>query len=171
MTSVFSWQNCQPLPCFILYSKAKLAYYSRYLFTSYFCIPVPCDKKDIRFYVNSRTFCRSSQNCSTSASLALVVNALGNVFCVNFNQKHLSKYLLCLTHWLYSSGQNSLCSYGFAFFLEKTDNEQVRDEECSPRNVNQGWEINSDGRGGVTFYHGWMSWVLLQRLQKVLSSC
>ena len=25
----------------------------------------------------------------------------------------------------------------------------------------------SDGRGGVTFYHGWMSWVLLQELQKV----
>ena len=30
MTSVFSWQNCYPLPCFILYSKAKLACYSRY---------------------------------------------------------------------------------------------------------------------------------------------
>ena len=70
-------------------------------------------------------------------------------------------------HWLHSSGQNSLCSYGFAFFLEKIDNEQVIYEGCSPRNVNQGWEIKSDGRGGVTFYHGWMSWVLLHGLQKV----
>ena len=30
---------------FILYSKAKLACYSRYLLTSYFCIPIPCDEK------------------------------------------------------------------------------------------------------------------------------
>ena len=35
------------LPCFILYSKAKLACYSRYLLTSYFCILVPHDEKDI----------------------------------------------------------------------------------------------------------------------------
>ena len=47
MTSEFSWQNSfQPLPCFILYSMAKLAYYSRYLFTSYFCIPIIYDEKD-----------------------------------------------------------------------------------------------------------------------------
>ena len=38
---------CQPLPSFILYSKAKFAYYSRCLLTSYFCIPVPYDEKDI----------------------------------------------------------------------------------------------------------------------------
>ena len=50
MTSVFSWQLCQPLPCFILYSKAKLACYSRYLLTSYFCILVPHDEKDIFFW-------------------------------------------------------------------------------------------------------------------------
>ena len=36
-----------PLPCFILYSKAKFACYSRYLLTSYFCIPVPYNGKDI----------------------------------------------------------------------------------------------------------------------------
>ena len=35
----------QPLPCFILYSKAKFACYSRYLLTFYFGIPVPCDEK------------------------------------------------------------------------------------------------------------------------------
>ena len=45
MTIVFSWENCQPLPCFILYSKAKLSCYSRYLLTSYFCIPVPMMKR------------------------------------------------------------------------------------------------------------------------------
>ena len=31
----------QPLLCFILYSKAKLASYSKYLLTSYFCIQSP----------------------------------------------------------------------------------------------------------------------------------
>ena len=36
-----------PLSCFILYSKAKLVCYSRYLLTSYFCTPVPFNKKDI----------------------------------------------------------------------------------------------------------------------------
>ena len=35
------------LPCFILYSKAKFACYSRCILTFYFCIPVPCNKKDI----------------------------------------------------------------------------------------------------------------------------
>ena len=36
---------CWPLPFFILYSKAKFAYYSRYLLTSYFCIPVPYNER------------------------------------------------------------------------------------------------------------------------------
>ena len=36
----------KPLPCFILYSKAKFACYSSYFLTSYFCIPVPCNEKD-----------------------------------------------------------------------------------------------------------------------------
>ena len=47
MTSVFSWQNSVS---FILYSKAKLACYSKYLLTSYFCILVPYDEKDIFFF-------------------------------------------------------------------------------------------------------------------------
>ena len=33
------------------YSKAKLVCYSRYLLTSYFCIPVPYNEKDIFFWV------------------------------------------------------------------------------------------------------------------------
>ena len=37
---------CLPLPCFILYSKAKFACYSRCFLTSYFCIPVPYNEKD-----------------------------------------------------------------------------------------------------------------------------
>ena len=49
MTNAFSWQNYQPLPCFILYSKAKFACYSRCFLTSYFCIPVPYNEKDIFF--------------------------------------------------------------------------------------------------------------------------
>ena len=34
-----------------MYSKAKLASYSRYLLTPYFCIPVPYNEKDIFFGV------------------------------------------------------------------------------------------------------------------------
>ena len=42
---------CQPLTCFVLYSKAKFSCYSRYLLTSYFCILVPHNEKDIFFLV------------------------------------------------------------------------------------------------------------------------
>ena len=46
---------CQSLPCFILYSEAKLACYSRYLLTSYFCSPVSYNEKDIVYFgVSSR---------------------------------------------------------------------------------------------------------------------
>ena len=37
----------EPLHCFILYSKAKFACYSRCFFTSYFCVPVPYNEKEI----------------------------------------------------------------------------------------------------------------------------
>ena len=57
------------------YSKAKYACYSRYLLTSYHCIPVPCDVKDIFFGVSSRKSCKSTDNHSTPASPALVVGA------------------------------------------------------------------------------------------------
>ena len=50
MTSEFSWQNSVSL-CFVLYSKAKFACYFRYVLTSYFCIPVSSDEKDIFFLV------------------------------------------------------------------------------------------------------------------------
>ena len=61
MTSAFSWQ--------------KLACYSRYLLTFYFCVPVPYDEKGTLLAVHFRRSCKSSQNCSTSASLALVIGA------------------------------------------------------------------------------------------------
>ena len=56
------------LPCFIVYSKAKLACYSGHLLTSYFCIPIPCDEKDIFWWggggrggsISSRKCYRSS---------------------------------------------------------------------------------------------------------------
>ena len=41
---------CGLLPCFILYCRAKHARYFRYLLTSCFCIPIPCDEKDIVFW-------------------------------------------------------------------------------------------------------------------------
>ena len=41
----------QPLPCFIPYSKAKFACYSRCFLTSYFCIPVSYNEKNIFFWV------------------------------------------------------------------------------------------------------------------------
>ena len=48
MTSTFSWQNSDRVStCFVLYSMAKFVCYSRYLLTSYFCIPVPYNEKDI----------------------------------------------------------------------------------------------------------------------------
>jgi len=43
---------CWPLPCFILYSKAKLSYYSGDLLTSYPCIPIPMMKKKQLFLVS-----------------------------------------------------------------------------------------------------------------------
>ena len=57
--------------------QGQLACYSKYLLTSYICIPIPYNEKDIFFFlsVSSRRSCRSSQSYSTSASLASVVGA------------------------------------------------------------------------------------------------
>ena len=46
---IFLAELYEPLTCFILYPKAKFACYSRCFLTSYFCIPVPYDEKDIFF--------------------------------------------------------------------------------------------------------------------------
>ena len=62
---------CLPLPCFILYSKAKFAHYSRYFVTSYFCIPVPYNEKDIFFFDPAffpRTVYRSSRQSDPRSS-------------------------------------------------------------------------------------------------------
>ena len=37
--------------CFILYSKAKFAYYPGCFLTSYFCIPVPYNEKNVYFWM------------------------------------------------------------------------------------------------------------------------
>ena len=42
---ILSAELCYPVSCFILYSKAKVACYSRYLLTSCFCILVPYNEK------------------------------------------------------------------------------------------------------------------------------
>ena len=83
--------------CFILYSKTKLACYSRYFLTSYICIPVPYDEKDIFFFffgVSSRRSCSLSQNHSTSASL--VVGA--DLDCCDFEWFALE--MVCLLSFL-----------------------------------------------------------------------
>ena len=75
MTSAFSWQNYYPLPCFILYSKAKFPCYPRCFLTSYFAFQSPIMKRTSLLGVSSKRFCISSQNRSTSASSALLVGA------------------------------------------------------------------------------------------------
>ena len=57
---IFLAKLYQPLPCFIPHSKAKFASYSRCFLTSYFCIPVPYNDKDIFWGVSSKRSCRSS---------------------------------------------------------------------------------------------------------------
>jgi len=48
MTNVFSWKNSVSLcPASFFFPKARLACYSRYLLTSYFCSPVPYAEKDV----------------------------------------------------------------------------------------------------------------------------
>ena len=51
-----------PFPCFLPYSKAKFACYSRCFLTSYFCDSVSYNEKDIFWGVSSRRSCRSSLN-------------------------------------------------------------------------------------------------------------
>ena len=46
---IFLAKFCLSSPCFIPYSKAKFACYSRCFLTCYFCIPVPYNVKDIFF--------------------------------------------------------------------------------------------------------------------------
>ena len=87
----------KPLPHFILYSKAKLVCCSRYLLTSYFCLPVPYDEKDI-FFVSFRKCCRSSWNQSTSASLTSVIVARrGSPWCWMLCLGNKEIFLLFLT--------------------------------------------------------------------------
>lgn len=47
------------------------------------------------------------------------------------------------------------------------DTEQIRDKNANQEMLSRTREIKNDGRGGVTFYNGWLSWVLRWELQKV----
>ena len=58
---------------FVLQGQTCLLVY-KYLLTSYFCILIPNDEKDIFFGVSSRRCCRSSYNRSTSGFSASVKN-------------------------------------------------------------------------------------------------
>ena len=60
---VLSAKLYEPSPCFILYSKAKFAYYSRCFLTSYFCILVACNEED---FICSTTFCHFSRQLHNS---------------------------------------------------------------------------------------------------------
>ena len=51
---------CTPRPNFLFW----ISSYSGYLLISYFCIPIPCDSKDIYFDISSRRCCKSSYNLS-----------------------------------------------------------------------------------------------------------
>ena len=66
---------CSPLLCFTLYYKVNLACYSRYLLTSYFCIPIPYDEKDIFLVLFLKSAAGLHRTKSTSASSTLVVGA------------------------------------------------------------------------------------------------
>ena len=52
--SILLAKLCYPLPCFVLYSKAKFSCYSRYLLTSYFYIPVPQEIHNYNSLLNNR---------------------------------------------------------------------------------------------------------------------
>ena len=74
MTSAFSWQNSISLcPASFCTPRPNLPVTPACLLTSYFCIPVPYNDKDISFGLVLD--CQSSQNCSTSASSSLLVGA------------------------------------------------------------------------------------------------
>ena len=64
MTSAFSWQKSISLcPDSFPTPRPNLPVYPRCSLTSYFCIPVPYNEKDIFLRVSSKRSCRSSQNC------------------------------------------------------------------------------------------------------------
>ena len=51
MTSAFSWQNLLAFALLRSLLQGKFACYSKYLVTSYFCLPVPYNEKGHLFLV------------------------------------------------------------------------------------------------------------------------
>ena len=76
MTSVFSWQTLLTLALLHFVFKANFPYFSRYLLTFCFAFQSPIMKRTSFGGVSSRRSCRSSQNCSTSASLQIIWKTL-----------------------------------------------------------------------------------------------
>ena len=70
-----------PLPCFILYSKAKFACYSNYFLTSYFCIPVNLTSGNL--ISGSSAFSKSSLNIWKFKFLK------SSYFCIPYNEKDI----------------------------------------------------------------------------------
>ena len=75
MASAFSWQNSLSLCPASLCTPRQIFLLPQVFLDFYFCIPVPCNEKDVFFGVSSKRSCRSSYNCSASASSALLVGA------------------------------------------------------------------------------------------------
>ena len=65
-------------PCFIPYSKAKFTCYSRCFLTSYFCIPVPYNEKDIFLVFSFERSCRS-----TSSIMGLMATACKRAYAIH----------------------------------------------------------------------------------------
>ena len=83
----------QPLPCFILYSKAKFACYSRYFLTPYFCIqscPTLCNPVDGSPPAISINGDSLGKNTGVGCPALLQ-----EIFLTQWANPHL----LCLLHW------------------------------------------------------------------------
>ena len=108
---------------FFFFFKAKFACYSRYLLSSYFCIPVPYNEKDIFLGCFSRRSCRSSLNCSTSASSALLVGGINLDYCdiewfaLEMNRDHFVAFEIapkyCISNFFVDCEGYSISSEGF----------------------------------------------------------
>ena len=90
----------QPLPCFILYSKAKFACYSRCFLTSYFCIPVPYNEKDIFFW-------------------ELILEGLPRTIQLQLLQHYWSGYRLgLLLYWIVCPGNDNICHFWYCIQVQ-----------------------------------------------------
>ena len=82
MTSAFSWQNSISLcPASFCTPRPNLPVTPGVSRLPTFAFQFPMMKRTYYLGFSSRRFCRSSQNCSTSASLALLVGGIDLDYC------------------------------------------------------------------------------------------